>query len=115
MFLLSLAVVNWGLQYKMSLYHSDKAGQAPAKLWTGKTAGAAIASAKIEQQPLTFLFFALALLVFLRYLSIRLAGSSVRRFTVAWKLRLLTSLYAFFFRPPPSSLSVLFSCAAQTA
>jgi hypothetical protein len=109
LFCLSLAVFNWGLQYKMSLYENiNGIVHAPAaKLWTGKIGGSA-QSAQIplaEPAPLpiqvTFLIAIFALYCVLR-------DASAVRTLLHWRshgnfLEINRTPFreAFFFRPPP--------------
>lgn len=100
-FLLSFAVFNWGLQYKMSLYQTGT-NQAPAKLWTGKTAAAATQSLTADtQRPIFFYRFLVALLVLLQSGCLLPAGRVCFRFIIPWKTHLDVILHAFLFRPPP--------------
>jgi hypothetical protein len=109
LFCLSLAVFNWGLQYKMSLYENiNGIVHAPAaKLWTGKDGG----SAQSTQVPLpepaplpiqvTFL-----IAVFALYCALR--DASAVRTLMHWRshgsfpeISRAPVREAFFFRPPP--------------
>lgn len=100
---LSLAVINWGLQYKMSLYQdSSPSAQSPAKLWTGKTvASSAIAVERIQRRPVTFILLLTELLVLLRCAALQPASWARWGFAVPWKLKLRHILRAFCFHPPP--------------
>jgi hypothetical protein len=103
---LSLAVVNWGLQYKMSLYQSNPdAAQAPAKLWTGKTTGpVSLVAVQVQPTPVSWLIFLLLLLC----VCVKRISCPAPTSVVPWKRHLLISLRAFFFRPPPTL--AYFSC-----
>jgi hypothetical protein len=107
---LSLAVFNWGLQYKMSLYHQSPNGivHAPAaKLWMGKDGGSAQSAQAppLEPAPLlmpvtlfiTFLalYFALSKACIVRMLFYR------QRCPHFLRMRLAPFRTSFFFRPPP--------------
>jgi hypothetical protein len=107
---LGLCVVNWGLQYKMSLYNErpNTVSHAPAaKLWMGKDGG----SDQFSQVPLpeptplltqvTYFIAVLAL-----YLAVR--NATLVATVLSWHRRrhfpatLLTVFReAFFLRPPP--------------
>jgi hypothetical protein len=107
---LSVAVFNWGLQYKMSLYQNiDGSTHAPAaKLLTGKS----VVSVEEIKAPLhehvPHLIEAVFLIFFLaHYLALR-AGSALQTF-VRWRdlsnhaqVRLTLYARSFFFRPPPT-------------
>jgi hypothetical protein len=95
---LSLAVFNWGLQYKISLYqHSNGVTNAPAKLWTGRTLTPTAAATDVE--PLEKVFLFLAVLV-----SLAPAPKNwLRGLAVPAKLQVRAALRAAFsFRPPPA-------------
>jgi hypothetical protein len=106
---LSMAVFNWGLQYKMSLYENiNGIVHAPAaKLWTGKDGGSA-QSAQLplpEPAPLPIqgTFF---IAIFALYYALR--DASAVRTLFHWRshgnfleIRLTPFREAFFFRPPP--------------
>jgi hypothetical protein len=94
---LSIAVFNWGLQYKMSLYQESNAvTNAPAKLWTGRTLTAATAALDVEPQQEVLLL--VALLVSLS----PMPEKWLRGLAIPAKLQLRAALRAAFsFRPPP--------------
>lgn len=107
---LSLAVFNWGLQYKMSLYQNiNGIVHAPAaKLWMGKD-GASTEFAKVPlPEPAPLLVQATLLIVFLAlYLALR--DASAVRTLMNWRrranfseIRLTPLRQTFLFRPPPS-------------
>jgi hypothetical protein len=100
---LSLAVLNWGLQYKMSLYQNSQIStHAPAKLWTGKT-GAHKPLVEIEQPASNVVPFPQAALTIL-LLFPRLKLSYWLPPATPWKLRASAALHSFVFRPPPSQI-----------
>jgi hypothetical protein len=93
---LSFAIVNWGLQYKMSLYKGGvSATQSTAKLWTSKSSPTI--PTQIQPPVLPFV-----LLVFLLNASHVITPWAHSRFEIPWKTNLRITLRAFFFRPPPA-------------
>jgi hypothetical protein len=109
LFCLSLAVFNWGLQYKMSLYENiNGIVHAPAaKLWTGKDGGS-IQSAQIPlPEPASFpIQVTFLIAVFALYCALR--DASAVRTLMHWRshdnfpeINRTPFREAFFFRPPP--------------
>jgi hypothetical protein len=107
---LSLAVLNWGLQYKMSLYNqsADGIAHAPAaKLWMGKDGGSAPAT-QIALPELSPLLIQVTLLIAFLTLYFARCNAAAVRTLLNWRrcanfseIRLTTFREAFFFRPPP--------------
>ena len=102
---LSLAVFNWGLQYKRSLYQeSNASSNAPAKLWTGRTLTAATnttAAVTVEQQQTVCLFLIVVVSVS------AVPENWLRSRVIPAKLHLQAIRRAFFVRPPPALASNL--------
>lgn len=109
MTVLSLAVVNWGLQYKMSLYQiNGHTHTTAAKLWTGSKDNAQATRTAVpfaKQQPvalqLAFLIICLSLLAALQNNSELLTFFRCRQIVGTWKLQLIKFHSASFLRPPP--------------
>ena len=111
MLLLSLAVLNWGMQYKMSLYqhsHSESSLHAPAKLWTGSKdeiqLSASNFSLPVDQQPMAtqtalISFFAVTLQL-IKNDRARPVLFATRGVNTPWQYRCEFS-HTLFFRPPP--------------
>lgn len=108
MLCLSLAVVNWGLQYKMSLYQT---GGAPAKasvakLWTGSkdlNQAHTAASPQFHPAPILIPLLILTLFVAVRNQRQFIAFHRWQRVAPVWKLETAPTQNAYFFRPPPSN------------
>jgi hypothetical protein len=103
---LSFAVVNWGLQYKMSLYQ-DSAGvsHAPAKLWTGRTLTSTTTTAAVTQE------LRQAVLIF-AIIVVTLSAtpeSWLQDRVIPAKRHLQATLHAFSVRPPPALATDLIS------
>ena len=105
---LSMAVVNWGLQYKMSLYHNGQPHASVAKLWTGsKDAAQAVRAPLPRLEPLAAssqFTLLIALLAFFLPLfqSPRLAFFlRWRRAANTWKVLSAFFRRACLLRPPP--------------
>jgi hypothetical protein len=108
---LSLAVFNWGLQYKMSLYQNiGGVVHAPAaKLWMGKDGGSStVAQVPLPERAPVFLQVTLLLTFLTLYLAVRHAG--MLRTLLHWRLiassfepPLVPLREAFFVRPPPAT------------
>jgi hypothetical protein len=107
---LSIAVLNWGLQYKMSLYNEPPNGvvHAPAaKLWMGKDGGS-VQSVQASLPELAPSLIQLTLLIVFLALYLSLCAASAVRTLLNWRRRanfleisLTPFRKAFFFRPPP--------------
>jgi hypothetical protein len=107
--LLSVAVFNWGLQYKMSLYHSDTGSNPPAKFWTGRSDadGTSVEIAKQKKPPSgnVLLSALLCLLLFCRFAVQRLRPlAHLRPFAFAHSAQTIARYHALFLRPPPHQL-----------
>ena len=93
---LSIAVFNWGLQYKMSLYQqSSGVTHSPAKLLIGKSmSGAWTGTAEVQVATQ-------AASVMLSLFLCPKPEHWLGRFAIPWKLQVRAALRAYFFRPPP--------------
>ena len=94
---LSVAVFNWGLQYKMSLYQDGNGvTNPPAKLWTGRTLTTTKAVVTVRQHQQAILFFIVLV-------SLSPAPENwLRGLAIPAKLQVSAALRAAFsFRPPP--------------
>jgi hypothetical protein len=106
MLCLSFAVVNWGLQYKMSLYqHSGGTAKASvAKLWTGSkdhSQAHGISSPELEVAPVLIPLLILTLFVSFRNQLQLIAFHRWQRNAPVWRLQTAPIQSAYFFRPPP--------------
>jgi hypothetical protein len=102
LFALSLAIFNWGLQYKMSLYQdSDSATQTPVKLWTGRTLICATSEVEVQHEEHLFAGAQSSFPMVLVFLS-SVPETWLSRLAVPWKWQVLAALPAFAFRPPPA-------------
>ncbi len=102
---LSFAVFNWGLQYKMSLYHHSGSGAkaSVAKLWTGSKDHNQAASAQPEAAPILIPLLMLTVLVAFRNQRRLTAFLRWQRSAPVWRLQTAPVQNAYFFRPPPSN------------
>jgi hypothetical protein len=107
MLCLSLAIVNWGLQYKMSLYQQSGTAKASvAKLWTGSKdhnqAHSAV-SPQLEVAPVLLPLLILTLFVAFRNQRQLTAFHFWQRSAPVWRLQTAPIRNAHFFRPPPAN------------
>ena len=101
---LSLAVFNWGLQYKRSLYQDGNGVRnAPAKLWTGRTlsTNTTRAAVTIEQRQAVLLFLIVVVSLYAA------PESWLRSRVMPAKRHLQATLRAFSVRPPPAAATHL--------
>jgi hypothetical protein len=107
---LGLAVLNWGLQYKMSLYnqHPNTVSHAPvAKLWMGKDGGS-VQSAQVPLPERTPVLAQVTCFIFVLALYLAIRNATFVNTLLNWRshahfpeIRLTPFREAFFFRPPP--------------
>jgi hypothetical protein len=108
---LGLAVLNWGLQYKMSLYNEqpNAVSHTPvAKLWMGKNGGVVQSAQVPTPEPAPLLIQVTCFIVVLAlYLAVR--NDTLVNTALNWHkrahfpaIRLTPFLETFFFRPPPT-------------